>query len=107
MESRADTVRHITGAEIRETVPDSVLDHAVLELVDLPPTGTCQRLRDGKVYVPGARDEQPTQNFFRPGNLTALRELAFRLVADHVGEDTIESAAPRLPPGLENGKSSA
>jgi len=89
VESRADTVRQITGAEIREMVPDSVLDRAVLELVDLPPHELVQRLREGKVYVPD-RAAAAAQNFFREGNLTALREIALRLVADHVGEDTIE-----------------
>src|ERR1041385_7203395 len=52
VESRADTVRQITGTEIRETVPDSVLDDAVLELVDLPPAELLQRLHEGKVYLP-------------------------------------------------------
>jgi len=89
VESRADTVRQITGAEIRETVPDSVLDHAVLELVDLPSRELVERLREGKVYVPD-RAAAAAQNFFRESNLTALRELALRLVADHVGEDTFE-----------------
>jgi len=89
VESRAETVRQITGAEIREMVPDSVLDRAVLELVDLPPHELVQRLREGKVYVPD-RAEVAAKNFFREGNLTALRELALRLVADHVGEDSIE-----------------
>ncbi|MDB6129854.1 MAG: two-component system sensor histidine kinase KdpD, partial [Verrucomicrobiales bacterium] len=89
VESRADTVRQITGAEIRETVPDSVLDDAVLELVDLPPGELVQRLRAGKVYV-SDRAEAAVQNFFREGNLTALRELALRLIADHVGEETVE-----------------
>src|SRR5262249_11490806 len=89
VESRADTVRQITSAEIRETVPDSVLDSAVLELVDLPPRELIQRLNEGKVYLPD-RALAAMQNFFREGNLTALRELALRLVADHVGEDTVE-----------------
>jgi two-component system, OmpR family, sensor histidine kinase KdpD len=89
VESRADTVRQITGAEIRETVPDSVLDRAVLELVDLPPRELVERLHEGKVYVPD-RARAAIQNFFKEGNLTALRELALRLVADHVGEDTVE-----------------
>jgi two-component system, OmpR family, sensor histidine kinase KdpD len=88
VESRADTVRQITGTEIRETVPDSVLDGAVLELVDLPPAELVQRLHEGKVYVPD-RAAAAVQNFFREANLTALRELALRLVADHVGEDTV------------------
>ncbi len=87
VESRADTVRQITGADIRETVPDSVLDDAVLELVDLPPAELVQRLHEGKVYLPD-RAATAMQNFFREANLTALRELALRLVADHVGEGT-------------------
>src|SRR5215468_10248043 len=89
VESRADTVKQVTGAEIRETVPDSVLDDAVLELVDLPPAELVQRLHDGKVYVPD-RAAAAAQNFFREANLTALRELSLRLVADHVGVDTRE-----------------
>src|SRR6202051_3955208 len=52
IESRADTVRQITGAEIRETVPDSILDAAEIELVDLPPTDLIDRLQQGKVYLP-------------------------------------------------------
>jgi two-component system, OmpR family, sensor histidine kinase KdpD len=86
VESRADTVRQVTGAEIRETVPDSVLDDAVLELVDLPPAELVQRLHEGKVYLPD-RAATAAQNFLREANLTALRELSLRLVADHVGED--------------------
>ena len=89
VESRADTVRQITGIEIRETVPDSVLDDAVMELVDLPPAELIQRLHEGKVYVPD-RAAAAAQNFFREANLTALREIALRLVADHVGVDTRE-----------------
>jgi len=89
VESRADPVRQITSTEIRETVPDSVLDHAVLELVDLPPAELVQRLQEGKVYVPD-RAAAAAQNFFREGNLTALREISLRLVADHVGVDTRE-----------------
>jgi two-component system, OmpR family, sensor histidine kinase KdpD len=88
VESRADTIRQITGAEVRETVSDSVLDNAVLELVDLPPRELVQRLHEGRVYVPD-RAGAAVQNFFREANLTALRELALRLVADHVGEDTV------------------
>jgi two-component system sensor histidine kinase KdpD len=89
LDSRADTVRQITGAEIRETVPDSLLDSAELELVDLPPAELLERLHEGKVYVPD-RAATAAANFFRESNLTALRELALRLVADHVGEDTRE-----------------
>ena len=82
-------VRQISGVEVRETVPDSVLDDAEMELVDLPPVELMERLREGKVYLPD-RAAAAAQNFFREGNLTALRELALRLVADHVGVDTRE-----------------
>jgi two-component system sensor histidine kinase KdpD len=87
VESRADTVLQVTGSEIRETVPDSILDDAVIELIDLPPAELVQRLHEGKVYLP-ERAAAAAQNFFREANLTALRELALRLVADHVGVDT-------------------
>lgn len=90
--SRADTVRQVTGAEIREIVPDGVLDDAVLELVDLPPAELAQRLREGRVYLPD-RAATAARHFFREGNLTALRELALRLVADHVGARTREFRA--------------
>ncbi len=89
IESRADTVRQITGAEIRETVPDSVLDAAELELVDLPPAELVARLQQGKVYLP-ERAANAAENFFRESNLTALRELSLRLMADHVSADTQE-----------------
>ncbi|HEX4349178.1 MAG TPA: two-component sensor histidine kinase, partial [Verrucomicrobiae bacterium] len=89
LESRADTVRQITGAEIRETVSDGILDAAEIELVDLPPAELIERLRQGKVYLP-ERAASAAQNFFREANLTALRELALRLAADHVSVDTQE-----------------
>jgi two-component system sensor histidine kinase KdpD len=89
VESRADVVRQVTGTEIRETVPDQMLDGSEIELIDLPPVELRQRLDQGKVYVPD-RAALAAQNFFREANLTALRELALRLVADHVGEDTRE-----------------
>ncbi len=98
VESRADTVRQITGAEIRETVPDSVLDTAEVELIDLPPAELLQRLAQGKVYVP-ERAAAAAKNFFRESNLTALRELALRLVADHVGEETQEFHRTQTDPG--------
>ncbi len=89
LESRADTVRQITGTEIRETVSDSILDAAEIELVDLPPAELITRLREGKVYLP-ERAASAAQNFFREANLTALRELALRLAADHVSVGTQE-----------------
>lgn len=96
--SRADTVRQITGAEIRETVPDRILDEAEMELIDLPPAELLQRLREGRVYVPD-RATVAAENFFREANLTALRELALRLVADHVGVGTRELRLTRAQPG--------
>ena len=70
-------------------MPDSLLDAAELELVDLPPADLVVRLQQGKVYMP-ERAASAAQNFFREANLTALRELSLRLVADHVGADTQE-----------------
>jgi two-component system sensor histidine kinase KdpD len=88
VESRAEAVRQITGAAIRETIPDSLLDGAEFELVDLPPDELRARLAAGKVYVPeSARAAQ--EHFFRPGNLAALRELALRFAAEHVGQDVL------------------
>ncbi len=88
VESRADAVRQITGVTIHETVPDTTLDGAELELVDLPPDELRARLAGGKVYVP-ERIRAAQENFFRPGNLAALRELALRLAAEHVGQDVL------------------
>jgi len=85
-ESRVDTVRQITGSTVHETVPDSVLDRAEMELIDLPPEELLKRLDEGKVYMP-ERAELAMMNFFREGNLNALREMALRLAADHVGQD--------------------
>src|SRR5258708_28912864 len=88
VDSRAEAVRQITGTSIRETLPDSILDGAEFELVDLPPEELRARLAAGKVYVPeAARAAQ--EHFFRPGNLSALRELALRFAAEHVGQDVL------------------
>ncbi len=83
-ESRADAVRQITGVTIHETVRDSILDIAdSIELIDLAPDELMKRLAEGKVYTPD-RAELATKNFFRQGNLTALREMALRLTAERV-----------------------
>ncbi len=84
--SRSDTVRQITGSTMAEIVPDSVLDIAEIELIDLPPEELITRLDEGKVYLP-ERAETALFNFFREGNLTALREMALRLTAERVGQD--------------------
>ncbi len=82
--SRSDIVRQITGAPVTETVPDSVLDIAdEIVLVDLTPEQLRERLAEGKVYL-GERAQWAAQNFFRESNLTALREMALRIVAEHV-----------------------
>lgn len=86
LESRAEAVRQISGITIHETVPDTALADAELELVDLPPDELRARLSAGKVYLPD-RAATAQDNFFRPGNLSALRELALRFVAEHVGQD--------------------
>ncbi|MFI5250895.1 MAG: ATP-binding protein [Bacteroidota bacterium] len=84
LESRADTVAQITGSMIRETVPDSIFDQAnEIEIIDIPPEELLKRLSDGKVYAP-ERSQQAIQNFFKKGNLTALREMALRLTAERV-----------------------
>jgi len=88
VESRAEAVRQITGIAIRETLPDSVLDGAEFELVDLPPEELRARLAAGKVYVPEAAGAAQ-ENFFRAGNLSALRELALRFAAEQVGQDVL------------------
>ncbi|GAB4525903.1 MAG: sensor histidine kinase KdpD [Anaerolineae bacterium] len=83
-ESRSDAVQRITGIHVQETVPDSLIDLAdEIELVDLSPDDLRKRLLEGKVYTP-ERIEMAANNFFRVGNLTALREMALRLTAEHV-----------------------
>ncbi len=84
LESRYDTVAQITGIMVRETVPDEIFENSDdLELVDLTPDELLQRLSEGKVYTP-ERSEEAIKNFFRKGNITALREMALRIVADRV-----------------------
>src|SRR5260221_8274194 len=94
VESRAEIVREVTGATIHETVPDSVLDQAEIELVDLPPGELLKRLAAGKVYV-ADRAQAAAANFFREGNLTALPELTFRVAAEHVGQNVRDYLSAR------------
>jgi two-component system sensor histidine kinase KdpD len=87
LESLNGTVGAITGIRVNETVPDTVLDAAdELILVDVTADELLARLKAGKVYVP-QQAERATQNFFRKGNLFALREIALRRTAEHVGDD--------------------
>ena len=84
LESRSETVAQITGIIIRETLPDEIFENAdEVELVDLTPVELLQRLSEGKVYTP-ERSKEAIENFFRKGNITALREMALRIVADRV-----------------------
>lgn len=89
VESLNDVVAQITHVRVRETVPDSIIDRADdVELVDLTPNDLMQRLREGKVYVPG-QAERALEHYFSPGNLTALRELALRRTAERVDEQLL------------------
>jgi two-component system sensor histidine kinase KdpD len=89
LESLNDVVARITRVRVRETVPDSIFDRADdVELVDLTPEDLIQRLKEGKVYVP-EQAERAVENYFMPGNLTALRELALRRTAQRVDEQMV------------------
>lgn len=84
LESRSDTVAQITGIVVRETIPDEIFENAdEVEVVDLTPDELLQRLSEGKVYT-YERSREAINNFFRKGNITALREMALRIVADRV-----------------------
>lgn len=86
LESVNDVVARITHVQVQETVPDSVLEGAdEVELIDLPPGDLLKRLKEGKVYVP-ERVRVARENFFRQGNLIALRQLALRYTAEHVDD---------------------
>lgn len=84
LDSLNDVVARITGIVVRETVPDKVLEKAdEIVVVDLPPEELIQRLKEGKVYLP-ENARQAMGQFFKPANLTALRELALRRTAERV-----------------------
>jgi two-component system sensor histidine kinase KdpD len=98
IESLNDVVRQITGVPQRETIPDDVLRRAdQIELVDLAPAALRDRLADGVVY-PAARVDAALSNYFRLGNLTALRELALLWLADEVD---VALQAYRIEKGIE------
>lgn len=84
LESRAESVRQVTGVTMRETVPDSLLDLADdVELVDITALGLLRRLEEGKVYL-GERAAAARDGFFREAHLHALREIALRVTAERV-----------------------
>lgn len=85
-ETATDVVAQITGVIVRETVPDTMVEKAdEVELVDLPTENLLKRLKEGKVYI-GDIADRAAQNFFQPGNLIALRQLALRYTAHNVDE---------------------
>jgi len=87
VESLADLVENITGVQVRERVPDRVLDAAdEVELIDMSPHALRQRMKHGNVYPP-ERAERALTQFFREGNLIALREMALRKVAQVCEQD--------------------
>jgi two-component system sensor histidine kinase KdpD len=90
LESRAETVAQITGSIVRETVPDSIFETAdEVEVIDISPDELLKRFAEGKVYTP-ERSKRAIQNFFRLGNLTALREMSLRLTAERVDQQLRE-----------------
>ena len=90
LETLNDVVGGITGVRVWETVPDRVFDVAdEVVLVDLPPDELLKRLKEGKVYLPH-QAERAIQNFFRKGNLIALRELALRRTAERVDNQLLK-----------------
>ena len=98
LETLNDAVARATGVRVRETVPDTFLDRADEVInVDVTVEELRNRLREGKIYRP-EKVEQALANFFRKGNLSTLRELALRAVADEVGE---KAASYRAREGLE------
>ncbi|MBY4631884.1 sensor histidine kinase [Rhizobium croatiense] len=89
VESLNDVVSQITRIRVRETVPDSIIDLADdVEIIDLTPDDLIKRLHDGKVYMPRTAERALT-NYFTPGNLTALRELALRKTAQRVDDQLL------------------
>jgi two-component system sensor histidine kinase KdpD len=98
LETLNDAVARATGIRVRETVPDTFLDRAdEVVNVDVTVEELRKRLREGKIYRP-EKVEQALTNFFRTGNLSTLRELALRAVADEVGD---KAATYRAREGLE------
>lgn len=89
VESLNDVVASFTRVRVRETVPDSILENAEIEVVDIPPDELIERLREGKVYIPQEASRALT-HFFSKSNLTALRELALRRAAQAVDAQMLD-----------------
>jgi two-component system sensor histidine kinase KdpD len=94
LESLNDQIAELTGARVRETIPDSVLAAAdEVVLIDITPQALIERLRAGKIYKPD-RIEAALNNFFRVENLAALREVALRQVAEEVEAKRLVHTGP-------------
>src|SRR5436190_9029477 len=87
IESLNDVIAQITGVDVKETLPDTVLERAdEIELIDITPDNLMERLAAGKIYIP-AQAERALKNFFQKSNLLALRELSLRQAASRVQRD--------------------
>ncbi len=94
LESLNDQIAELSGIRVRETIPDAVLGRAdEVVLVDLTPEALLDRLRAGKIYRP-ERIDAALNNFFRIENLSALREVALRQVAEEVGQKRLTTVEP-------------
>src|SRR5215468_3707440 len=90
LESLNDVIQKITRIRVRETIPDRVFEDAdEIVLVDFPPDELLKRLAEGKVYVQDTA-ARAVESFFKPQNLTALRELALRRAAERIDTDLVE-----------------
>ncbi len=99
IESLNDIVAQITRIRVRETVPDSIIDRADdVEIIDLTPDDLIKRLHEGKVYLPTTA-KRAIANYFSPGNLTALRELALRRTAERVDDQLLSHMQAHAIPG--------
>ncbi|MBV9425840.1 MAG: histidine kinase [Solirubrobacterales bacterium] len=96
LESLNDQIAELSGVRVRETIPDDVLGRAdEIVMIDLTPEALIERLRAGKVY-PAERVESALNNFFRIENLSALREVALRQVAEEVGHKRLTTVEPAV-----------
>ncbi|MES2056077.1 MAG: sensor histidine kinase KdpD [Pseudomonadota bacterium] len=98
VESLNDVVASFTHVRVRETVPDSVLEDAEIEVVDIPPDELIERLKDGKVYIP-TEATRALSHFFSKANLSALREMALRRAAQNVDRQMLEHLDASATPG--------
>lgn len=99
LESLNDQVARITGVRVAETIPDTVLDMAdEIELIDLPPAELRARLQEGHIYRPDVA-ARALKDFFREGNLGALREMALRRAAQRIDKDVTHYMRMRAIPG--------